>query len=500
MINKLSIAILIYFQFYSFSLTAQTTNDSTGSRQFKPKQLQEDYRILIKTLHGAYPSTYRYNNQKDIELFFTKNLSRLNKAMTEGEFFPIVAATTANMKDEHIIPTPSSVYYDSIYKRLNWFMPFSIKIIQNKMYVCKSVAPKLKTGTEILAINGAPAATIIQKLTAYIQRDGYIKTFLYRHLEDYSPTQNENLFDLYYSFFYALPEKFTVEIKTIKGDSLKVVSKSLNYNEYKAFYNERILHDLPLTFKSISNDVSYLSISSFHSYYREIYKQDFDTLFEKIFAGLDSSKTKNLILDLRHCEGGDNSNLSLLSYLMNKPFSVIKYLEVGYSGLPSTSQYFEDTLNAYQPDSLLYRNNYGMYRLKSQYEKNVPGYTIIEPKPNYFKGNIYVLTSGATGSAAAVVSSILRNSKRATFVGEETGGAMEGPTALNVSILVLPNTKIKVEIPHIKEQLNVKYVHGRGVIPDYAIEEDAQDLVNNTDTQLDFTLKLINDKHTQNHH
>jgi hypothetical protein len=75
MINKLSIVILIYFQFYSFSLIGQTTNNSKGLRQFKPEQLQEDYRVLIKTLHGAYPSTYRYNNQKDIELFLNKNLS-----------------------------------------------------------------------------------------------------------------------------------------------------------------------------------------------------------------------------------------------------------------------------------------------------------------------------------------------------------------------------------------------------------------------------------------
>src|SRR4051794_2920664 len=176
-------------------------------------------------------------------------------------------------------------------------MPFGIKIIHKKMYVCKSLASELKAGTEILAINGTPATTIIQKLTSYIQRDGYIQTFLYRHLEDYSPTQNENLFDLYYSFFYTLPEQFIVEIKPTKDKSLKVTCKSLNYDEYTAFYNKRMMHDLPVEYKSISKDVSYLSVSSFHSYYREMYKQDFDSLFEKIFAGLDSSKIRNLILD-----------------------------------------------------------------------------------------------------------------------------------------------------------------------------------------------------------
>ena len=495
--TRKSIIGLAFFQFCTLALMAQESAESVSVRLFKPEQLQEDYRILIKTLHDAYPSVYRYNGKEDIERFFTKNLGQLTAAMTEKEFFPIIASTVAKMKDEHIIATPSALYYDSLYKKQNRFMPFSIKIIGRKIYVWKSVAPELGTGTEILAINGTPATDIIQKLTSYIPHDGYIQTFPYRHLEDYAPTQNQNFFDLLYPFFYPVPKHLLIGVRTTEGKSLTVPCESLNYNDYASFYKSRMMHDLPMEYKSLSTDISYLRISSFHYYYREMYKQDFDTLFEKTFARLDNNKTKHLILDLRHCEGGDNSSLLLLSYLMNKPFRVIQYLEVPYSGLPSTAQYFENPEGAYQPDSLLYRTTGGMYRLKSQYESTVPGYTAIQPRHHCFKGNLYVLTSGATGSAAAVVSSILRNSKRATFIGEETGGAMDGPTALNVSILILPNTKIKVEIPHIREELDVESTHGRGVTPDYSVEESKQDLVNGRDAQLEFTLKLIDNKHAR---
>ncbi|MEO6980420.1 MAG: S41 family peptidase, partial [Mucilaginibacter sp.] len=275
---------------------------------------------------------------------------------------------------------------------------------------------------------------------------------------------------------------------------IRATGKSLNYKEYTEFYWKRNTHEPPLTFKFLNKDIACLNISSFHAEYRDSFKQDFDKLFEQIFNRLDSGKTQNLVLDLRRCEGGDNSYLLLLSYLMNKPFRVFDYVEVAYKGLPVTAKYFENTENAFFVDSLLYQTASGRYRLKPQFESTIAGYTSINPKANHFKGALYVLTSGATGSAATILSAVIRNSKRGVFIGEETGGAMEGPTSLNIPILILPNSKIRVEMPLIRLQLAVKYKKGRGVIPDYTKETSVADLVNHTDAQLTFALKLIQQK------
>ncbi|WPV02796.1 S41 family peptidase [Mucilaginibacter sp. cycad4] len=490
----MTIALLAFLEFYFVQSIAQTTHPAGNNRLFTPVQLQQDYRVLIKTLQEAYPSTYRYNTKNDLDRFFKDNLDKLRRPMTEKQFYPFIAATAAIMKDEHIIPTPSDAYYNEVYKKLTRFLPFNFKVIKGKMYVYKSACPYLKTGDEIITIDGVGAESIIQKLIKYLHRDGYINTFLYRHLEDFSPTQNENIFDLDYPFFYNLKNKITLKIRKQKGEVLDINCKPLYFKEYSEFYRKRNTHEPPLIFKFLTKDIAFLNISSFHTTYRESFKQDFDKLFENVFNQLDSNKTPNLILDLRRCEGGDNSYLLLLSYLMNKPFRVFDYIEVAYSGLPSTSEYFENTENAFFIDSLLYRNKSGMYRLKSKYEPTIAGYTDTYPQPHYFKGKIYVLTSGATGSAAGILSSILRNSKRAVFIGEETGGAMEGPTSLNIPILILPNSKIKIEIPLIRLQLAVKYSKGRGVIPEYEVQPTIKDLINNTDTQLNYTLRLINKK------
>lgn len=489
----LSLALLLFLQVCYYFSFAQTEESKSAYKVLTSEQLKEDYRVLIKTLKEAYPSLYRYNTAKEVEAFFAQNLSSLSKPMIEKEFFPLIARTAAKVKDEHIIPTPSVDYYDNIYKKQTRFLPFNFKIIGNKLYVDKSVAPEVKRGTELSAINNVSASAIINKLAQYLHRDGYIKTFLYRHLEDYSPTQNQNLFDLFYSFCYKSGNTVALKVKTSDGKTANVSCRTLNYAEYQKFYGERNKHEPPFEHQQVTNTTSYLRISSFHYSYREFHKQDFDTLFEKTFRQLDSNRVQNLILDLRRCEGGDNAYLLLLSYLMKKPFRVLEYLDLPYTGLPSTANYFENTENAFFIDSFVYRHSGGMYRLKKEYKATVPGYADTYPKTHSFKGTIYVLTSGATGSAAGILSSILKTSNRAIFIGEETGGAMEGPTALNVSILVLPHSKIRVEIPHIKMQLATKYVKGRGVVPHHTIESTVHDLINNVDPQYQFALKLANE-------
>jgi len=92
---------------------------------------------------------------------------------------------------------------------------------------------------------------------------------------------------------------------------------------------------------------------------------------------------------------------------------------------------------------------------------------------------------------ASVVSSFLRSNQRSIFIGEESGGAMEGNTSLAYARLLLPNTKIRVEIPLTKTVHHVDFIKGRGVFPDYYVVPKIEDVINGTDTELNFALDLI---------
>lgn len=92
-------------------------------------------------------------------------------------------------------------------------------------------------------------------------------------------------------------------------------------------------------------------------------------------------------------------------------------------------------------------------------------YKLQQPNKNHFKGKIYVLINRASGSMASVVATFLKANERAIFIGEESGGTMEGNTSDAYAKLQLPNTKIRVEIPLTKKVNNVDFVKGRGVLP-----------------------------------
>jgi hypothetical protein len=92
---------------------------------------------------------------------------------------------------------------------------------------------------------------------------------------------------------------------------------------------------------------------------------------------------------------------------------------------------------------------------------------------------------------STVVASILKNAQRADFIGEESGGTMEGNTSLGYVRLTLPNTKIRIEIPLTKTGLAVEFIKGRGVLPDYYIKPKIEDVIDGVDTELSFTMDLI---------
>ena len=126
---------------------------------------------------------------------------------------------------------------------------------------------------------------------------------------------------------------------------------------------------------------------------------------------------KSLIIDLRDNGGGGiNAAFELAKYI------VLEDLEVGYFPTNKLSYSgFEPELfkklPALQPKST---NEFG------EQLRVTPGVKLIFKKPanNVFTGKIYVLTNGRTGSTCEPIVYALKNTNRATVIGEKTFGGM----------------------------------------------------------------------------
>jgi len=478
-------------------LAQKKAGADTTTKQYLPKVLQEDFSIFRKTLETIYPSLYRYSDSVNINAYLDKQFDLLNKPVDETEFYRIIALSCARLRDEHLIAKPSPDYFTPPYFNKVKNFPFTFRIINRRFYILKSAfnPSPIKLGSELVSINGRSMEEILTLLLPAIPSDGYIQTFRLRHMEDYSTTQEQNMFDVFYPFFVEQATSFRLEYITPDEPSIKktVVVDGLTREAYRKFYKEREVPDTPLTFRYLKEGVAYLKISSFLGWHRRIFKQNFDSLYSLVFNELKIKKTPHLILDLRNNEGGDNTGEQLIAYLLQEPYRHLDYIEKRYVGLPAVSNYLENGKDLYLADSIFYKNAAGNYQVRKEYYRLwTPLLLEQQPRDDHFDGQLTVLANGASGSMAAIVCSFLKSHKRAVFVGEETGGAMEGPTSRSFTKLTLPNTRISIAVPLTKTVNAVTYTKGRGVIPDYWIEPSIEDLLHGVDTELNFALKLIN--------
>lgn len=138
----------------------------------------------------------------------------------------------------------------------------------------------------------------------------------------------------------------------------------------------------------------------------------------RAFARLDSGRAHTLILDVRENRGGDNSALSPLAHLYKEgdPVGVLlgRKWYVSHDAPPSAEE-----LRAIP----VLTKDTGVEVLRFIRDSGaVVGK--IAPQAPYFGGRLYVLTSGASGSASEPLVHHLRATKRATTIGARTAGAM----------------------------------------------------------------------------
>lgn len=193
--------------------------------------------------------------------------------------------------------------------------------------------------------------------------------------------------------------------------------------------------------------------------------------------------------------------MELYSYLTDKDFELINPSEVNsriptmkllmsnsrslgqklFSGLLASGIIVQNLIATRKKDGQLY------YRFKAS--------KLQEHKPNNFKGHIYVLINGNSFSASSIISTQLDGDDRATFVGEETGGAYNGTVVGYYKSYELPNTKVKMRIGlmHIDSKYKTN-PDGFGIKPDVEIYATYEDRLNGIDTELEYILKDIEGK------
>ncbi|MDD4972099.1 MAG: S41 family peptidase [Paludibacter sp.] len=513
-----------YILLLSLILAGCVTVDTFNSRINTPRKvedLKKDVEYAEHKLEKLHPDLYHFITKKDLEYKFDSLKASITGPMTPNDFYFKLSPVIASIRQGHTQTFPLTRKLKPAEKKiektkgLTPLAQYDYELFDNRLFIVRNNSddPCIQAGTEVLRVNGIKPAEIISNYRNTFTSDGYNTTFITRKLG--------RAFARYFYYRYGLQDSVSCELnykdtvrtillrrfdKTKKPELKKTKEEKdkdrklqlaeskkrrlLGYDPLRRMYSKQ------LTFPVKDSSVAIMKISDFmKGNYKKFYKQSFHLL--------DSLHTKTLILDVRDNGGGHVHEINTLySYLADSSFHLVEKSEVTSRTSLWHFGYYHDTpvlVKAIQTVLLPFVAVGDLYTfLKVRKDKDQKYYysfkdsKLTKPQKTRFKGKVYVLINGGCFSATCLISSNLKGSNRATFVGEETGGSYNGCVAGILPVSTLPASKLGVRYG----LMNIKAPYtsekdGRGIFPDVEIIPTIEDRVKGNDPELDWVLTQI---------
>lgn len=456
-------------------------------KKYTVEELQSDLAILKDALVKIHPGLFWYQTEKEFEDNYAKLKNSINHPMTEMEFYGLVNPFIGNIKCGHTDIEMSEAFFNFFETKATFF-PFRIRIIDSKIYVKKNYAndSTIAVNSEITSINGISTDSLIRAFQPTQWADGDAKS--YQRMVRY--------FQISLLRFFNYPGKYVLTITEPNGKSRRVECEALDYEAALKHASKRypsdpnVKHE-PFKFRFIDSlNTGLMRIDGFEG-------KGYEKFLANSFKILKNNGVKNLIIDLRGNSGGEDSyGRYLYSYIALKEYNYYSHLEVTIDDPEDTIfQYGKIPVGDISLKSLhgfkIRETEKGKYDLKNKVSENLSEKPF-KPHKNHFTGNVFVLIDDGSCSGTAEFSAVTHYNKRAKFIGRETGGGYCGNSSGGFFLFTLPKTGVGISIPLIKYYMAVEGPCGGGIKPDYPLKEDINDYILNRDSDLLFTLDLIN--------
>ena len=493
------------FILFLFFLTSKC---SIGQEFSKGKfYSKEDFVADINYMFNKIKSTHPNFEQKTPE---NKWLAKKNELINScGNKIPIIDYVfklkefMVLLRDEHCSIDDCALYRFDCFSDIDTIFPLILHFADDRAFIKYNFSEfKLPDKAEILEINNIPINIIIDKLSEVTIHENDI----YYRLNEYKENSTtcdyiSNLFSyIGVNFPYHLKLKNT---KTLKIDS--IILKGIKRSELKS--NFKNLSGTKGKVSEFSNKISSQELIEID---KNTAKLNIRTFFNILGFGYKKSKMKklikqakkykNLIIDLRDNRGGlpkfvyntidylSNNNYKIRNYSFKKSFFEKfseKYLKSQY--LKSYNKHKRSIiknkvseiykLSQIYPDSIIKTDSI----FKDIYRGN-------KNKLKY-NGNIYVLMGNGSFSATTMFIDEVKQLNIGLTVGGNTGGY--SAVSFFDTRFNLPVSKL---VFIVRTAYNSPFNNEKifePIQPHIYIESDAEDFINNKDSQLLFVLDLI---------
>jgi hypothetical protein len=446
---------------------ARNRFDAIQKGEHSPLELKQDvdfYQDLLARVHPPPIPTFPLVDMGERMKVYQETI---NASKTRLAFYREFAPLIHQVSDEHLRVSLLEPDLTKHYEMGGLFFPLDIRILSGSVYLESSVDNGIHfaAGTQIMAINGTSVQPLLQQLMHYFPGTSGAQRLKY---------VEEGFHEVYFLAYGEL-EKFQLEM--VDPSSNRVMQVSLPGEPRDK------IGDQPYQYSILDPGTILFTSHDFNDGLSQ-----FERFLETMFLKIKEEGIKNLIIDLRRNQGGISAHgNAILKYLMDEEFLLLKYADI------TISAEVRDKILDFIPSYLRWVPLQHLHPLLRPLWKTRVGeaarirFDPVQPEENplRFEGEVYVLIGPGTISSASLLAAAVAEYNIGILVGESMGG---GATHYgNVFDFYLPHTGIKIQMPTC-----VNYGHGLGPIePMYKVRQTLSDLIQGIDTQLAYTLKLI---------
>jgi hypothetical protein len=463
--------------------------------------MYQDIDILYAAWSTLHPGLNRYVSPIGLNKYFKDLKEYCSQERTKKEFYLALAQLSEKVKCSHTFLNPTNLDEEG---KLNYLPKAVIPLLfslddKRRIIITENLSDDktITRGDEIISINGIKSKTIIDSLLKVSRSDGLHA--IDKKLSNINETSDEinsySLFDIFFPLYFGETPTFELEIssfllKRTYKSTITLYDLKQRMEIYKNKFGEVPTGRNLWEHKNVNANTDYMKFGTFAFWNDEFDTKKFiDSVFHLVIA---NKKIKNLIIDIRNNEGGDNSGDYILSYITKKAIvcnsAVDRYYK--YLSIPNSLKRYLDTWDPSfkedkEPNQFIQTSS-GLYKFKSKAESCLD----IIPQKQVFSGKVFLITNAKNSSAGFEMARTFKTNNLGTVIGETTGGSQQGINGGEFFFLNLPNSGIEIDVPLIfqspKEQKP-----DEGIKPDIIIKTTQKDIYQQTDTQLKYILKRL---------
>ena len=474
---------------------AAAAADGAPPTRIPAADLLADAALLRRAFETLHPGLLRYNTQAQLAGHFDTLNRSLARDLSLAEAYLAFSFFAARIRCGHTYANffnQSKAVEAALFER-NTRLPVHFVWLGRKMVVTRnfSVDPDIVPGTEILAIDGIPAAAILESLQTVAPADGSndAKRSNWLQVTGEKPIE---AFDVFLPLFF----KSIGSRPRLRVQAPDATSSRETPVEALTAARRRELRPAPpgaaaalWTLDTSDPELAILHMPTWAMYNS---RWDWQTWLQETFERLAHTAAPALVIDLRANEGGDDVGTVLLAHLTAQalPLPELRRL-VRYQRVPDDLAPHLDTWDPSFKDWGSAATRFDERYFELRRDEDDKGGSVVAPRAPQYAGRVFVLIGPANSSATFRFAQEIRQSGLATLVGQPTGGNLRGINGGAFFFLRLPNSGIEVDLPLIGYFPTGDLPPDRGVAPDVMVENTITDIANGVDAALRTVRQLL---------